>query len=263
MGTDEILERIQQADMVLVGLGEEFDDMKRLRDDEVYQKGRELLLKTGHEWMLPAWNEYCSGKLGEDPVPPALKKLAEILGDKNFYVVSVATNSAVERALDRKERLVMPCGGTQVKQCEKGCEGELSPLTEEDKDVLKTVLEELYNGQALQNRTPELGRCSHCGCSMILNNVFTECYNENGYLSQWQLYTKWLQGTLNRRLFLLELGVGMQFPSVIRWPFEKVVTYNEKAFLCRVHEKLYQLPQELAGKGCGISKNAIDWLVKL
>ena len=86
---------------------------------------------------------------------------------------------------------------------------------------------------------------------------------EAGYLEQWRLYTKWLQGTLNHKLFVLELGVGMRFPSVIRWPFEKVAFFNQKAYLCRVHEKLYQLTKELAEKGCGISKNAIDWLGEL
>lgn len=262
METEEILERIRQADMVLVGLGEEFDDIRRLRSDTAYQNGRELL-EAGHEWLIPAWSEYCIGRLGEDLVTPALEKLAGILEGKNYFAVSVSTNSAVERALGSKERLVMPCGGTQVKQCEKGCQGELRPLTEADVSALETVFGELYAGQTPRDGIWSPGVCSYCGCSMVLNNVFAENYNEKGYLDKWQLYTKWLQGTLNRRLFLLELGVGMQFPSVVRWPFEKVATYNEKAFLCRVHEKLYQLPKELAVKGCGISKNAIDWLEKL
>ena len=68
---------------------------------------------------------------------------------------------------------------------------------------------------------------------------------------------------MNKKLLVLELGVGMRFPSVIRWPFEKVVFFNQKAFLCRVNEKLYHLTEELAEKGCGISVNAIDWLNQL
>ena len=74
---------------------------------------------------------------------------------------------------------------------------------------------------------------------------------------------KWLQGTLNRKLFILELGVGMRFPTVIRWPFEKAAFYNKRACFCRVNEKLYHLTEELAEKGWGISQNAIDWLLKL
>ena len=74
------------------------------------------------------------------------------------------------------------------------------------------------------------------------------------------MYTKWLQGTLNHRLIVLELGVSMRFPSVIRWPFEKVAYFNNKATFIRVNENLYQLTEELAGKGVGIPQNAIEWL---
>lgn len=262
MENSDVLEQIRQADMVLVGLGEEFDDVKRLRDDAAYQSGRQMLLETGYEWLIPAWSEYYSGKL-ENVITPALENLLEILDGKNYFVVSVSTNSAIEWLAGKGERLVMPCGGVLEKQCVRGCEGELLPLTEKEKEKLKAYFGELYGGKFLRESIPEIGRCSKCGGSMVLNNILAESYNESGYLGRWQRYTKWLQGTLNRRLFLLELGVGMQFPTVVRWPFEKVVTYNEKAFLCRIHEKLYHLPKEIGSKGCGISKNAVDWLMQL
>ena len=106
----------------------------------------------------------------------------------------------------------------------------------------------------------KLGNCPSCGKPLIFNNIYAEKYDENGYLSQWQLYTKWLQGTLNRRILILELGVGMKFPSVIRWPFEKIAFFNNKASFYRVNETLYQMSEELKDKGISIAKNSIDWL---
>lgn len=262
MEMDEIRERIRQADMVLVGLGEEFDDIKRLRESAVYQSGRRSLSESGCGWLVPAWSEYCSGKL-EDVVAPALEKLMDMLDGKDFFLVSVSTNSAIGRMSVRKGRSVMPCGGVLEKQCSKGCKEELLPLAEADKGSIGAAFGRLYDGESLHGEIPELGRCSRCGSSMTLNNILAENYNESGYLDMWQLYTKWLQGTLNHRLFLLELGVGVQFPTVVRWPFEKIAAYNGKAFLCRVHERLYQLPEEIAANGCGISQNAIDWLGQL
>ena len=98
---------------------------------------------------------------------------------------------------------------------------------------------------------------------MVLNTVHTDDYDEKGYLEQWQLYTKWLQGTLNKNLTVVELGVGMRYPTVIRWPFEKIVFFNKKARLVRVNESLYQLTEELSGKGCGIPRNGVEWLENL
>ena len=77
------------------------------------------------------------------------------------------------------------------------------------------------------------------------------------------MYTKWLQGTVNRKLVVLELGVGMKFPGVIRFPFEKVAYFNQKAKFYRIHKNLYHLTEELASKGVGIADNAIDWLQNL
>ena len=79
-------------------------------------------------------------------------------------------------------------------------------------------------------------------------------------MEKWQLYTEWLQGSLNHKLIILELGVSLRFPSVIRWPFEKIAFFNNKASIYRINEKLYQMTEELSGKGIGIAQNAIDWI---
>ncbi|MDO4292560.1 MAG: hypothetical protein Q4C65_04920 [Eubacteriales bacterium] len=75
-----------------------------------------------------------------------------------------------------------------------------------------------------------------------------------GYSEEdWQRYTGWLQHTLNRKLLVLELGAGMEAPEVIRFAFEKVVYFNQKAYLYRVHSRLYQLTEELKGRGCSVA----------
>lgn len=269
MGTEEILAGIRDADMVLVGLGEDFDDRMRLRDCQKYAAGKKYLQESGQHWLIPLWKEYCSAGMGEDVVGPVLEKLADILADKNYFVVSEATDSRIARTPWKKARLVMPCGSTLKKQCTGGCGTE--DVGEEERIRLNAFLEELAAGDFrgdLPERFPADGaggltECAQCGKAMVLNTVYAEKYNEQGYSEQWQIYMKWLQGTLNRRLLVLELGVGMNFPSVIRWPFERVVYFNQKAFLVRVNEKLYQLAEELSGKGCSIPKNAIAWLESL
>lgn len=259
MGNEEILEMLEQSDMVLVGLGEDFDGTGFLRQDERYLSGRARIEENGFHWLMPAWNEFCVEKSGNAALGAGFEKLADILRGRNHFVVSVSMDSRAESV----GRVVMPCGSSRMKQCAGGCGGTLSAVTEEDKGRLSRFFEGLYGGCFPEEGLSLSGVCPECGGALVLNNIYAENYNEAGYLEQWKLYTKWLQGTLNHRLFVLELGVGMRFPSVIRWPFEKVAFFNQKAFFCRIHEKLYQLTKELAEKGCGISKNAIDWLGEL
>lgn len=262
MKCEEIRDRIEDAEMILVGLGSEFCDSARLRENAEFVRGRELLKEAGYYWLIPAWNEYCSAKM-EDIVSPALGKLTDILEGKNYFVVSTATDQRVCAAPWREGRLVMPCGTVAHKQCVRGCPDVLEEVSGKEKKELEEFFRRLYTGVFAQEAVPRLGRCPKCGSGMVLNTAFAEGYDESGYLEQWQIYTRWLQGTLNRRLLVLELGVGMRFPTAIRWPFEKVAFFNNKASFVRVNEKLYQLSEELAVKGCSVAQNAIAWLETL
>lgn len=272
-GTQFYRKKISEADMILVGLGEEFDD-SMLQECSEYAGGVEKLKEMRLGTFIPAWSEFCSevytGKHGSradstasKKLSMALEKLKVLLEQKNYFVVSVSTGSAVSRTVWRNGRMVMPCGTAIKKQCAVGCEAVLDGVTEEERRKLWAEFEKLYAGRQTQELSGLLGKCPVCGNDMVLNNIYAENYNENGYLEQWQLYRKWLQGTINKRLLILELGVGMHFPTVIRWPFEKAAYFNNKAFFCRVNKKLYQLTEELSGKGEGISQNAIDWLCGL
>ena len=270
MERENILEKLEQSDMILVGLGEDFDNTQFLCQREPYRNGVEILTRAGAAWLLPAWNEFCGEETGDKRVSEAIEKVAGLLEGKNYFCVSVSTNSGIPHFFQREEseprmggRVVMPCGSILKKQCLKCCAEAPVPVTEEDKSILGRFFRDLWEGN-FSGEVPFLtGVCPGCGEPFLLNTVYAEKYNEKGYLEQWQQYMKWLQGTLNHRLVILELGVGMQFPTVIRWPFEKAAFFNKKAYFYRINEKLYHLTKELSEKGCGIAENAIDWLRQL
>ncbi len=266
MAEQDIREWIENADMVLIGLGEEFDLEYYLKDNTQYTALCEKARAMGKEWLLPAIAEYfaqeaCHEKAGTvaSYVRSAMTKLAEVVKDKNHFVVACTCNDAVWEAGFRENRMVAPCGGARLKQSKTKSDGEENSVTE----LTKTEKAHLYN--CIERGALEeinLGKDEH-GVEYVLNNVYTEVYDENGYLPQWQIYRKWLQGTMNRRVCVLELGVGMTYPSVIRFPFEKVAYFNEKAVFVRVNKNLYFLTEELKEKGVSISQNAVDWLAFL
>jgi len=84
--------------------------------------------------------------------------------------------------------------------------------------------------------------------------------SEEGKITRWERYMKWLQGTLNRKLLVIELGVGLIYPDIIRFPFEKITFYNQKSELYRIHDKLFQLPPELKERGHSLEKEPIQFL---
>ena len=173
---ETFFQEVQDAELVLVGIGSEFS---------VKQADRESLL--------------C-----------AYNRLASLLQGKNYFLLTINTDDLIFESDLEKGRMVAPCGSEKTG-----------------------------------------------------NVVTNENYDESWYLPQWQKYRMWLQGTVNRRLCILELGVGMEYPTVIRFAFEKVAYLNQKGVMYRVHEKLAFLTPEMKDRGIPVSENAVSFVSSL
>ena len=154
----------------------------------------------------------------------------------------------------KKDHVTAPCGNGDFFQCSAPCNEQLYPAN--------LGLRDLIDYYEKTGKIEHL-ECPKCGKQLIFN-VRTEetksIYIEGAYLNSWASYTKWLQNTLNKKLFILELGEGFEVPSLFRWPFEKMAFYNEKATFVRVHHSLYQIGKEIKEKGIGIKMDSRDFL---
>ena len=143
------------------------------------------------------------GGCEKEQVQKAYEVLADLLKDKNYFVISLCKDGLLEQAGLKENRILTPAK-----------EGE----EETDSGVYPT--------------------------------------------DSWETYTKWLQGTLNRNLVILELGVGMELPQLIRFPFEKVAYFNQKSCLYRVHSHLYQMTEEIKERGYSVPMHPVTLLLE-
>lgn len=258
MESFDLIKAVNDADVILISIGDEFDRKKLISDR--HKKFLDDARLSGEFHLIPEINHIFNSAKEDDSknisfderVNLCLQKLNKILSDKNYFIVSTSTNDSVSDINWKEGRIVSPCGGYSHFQY---------ALPTEDSEIIK-VNNDIHKriNEAISNDC-EIGVLKEiCGSELVFNNVYAEQYDEKGYLADWQAYTKWLQLTLNKKLLVLELGVGLQFPSVTRWPFEKIAYYNKKATFVRVNETLYQLPENLSDKGISVNKNAIDWL---
>ncbi len=250
-------EKIADADMVLVGVGEEFnEDFSDIgRFPHLMSALEEVDIDQTLEWTVPFLEhrfliEHNDGRLVE-----AYRNLYEMIKDKNYFVVTTCIDENIKKAAFDMTRIVEPCGNHAMLQCSGRCCSELYPSTEFSDLVRQAILD----GVGLDSL--EIPKCPVCGKPLVYNNILCEKnYVEEGYQKQWEKYTKWLQLTLNKKLCILELGVELNLPNIIRWPFEKVAFYNQKASFFRVNASLFQMTEELSSKGISIDMNAVDYL---
>lgn len=253
---EQLKKAIEQADLILVGIGEEFDTGigSLSRADDYAAVFEEASRKEQAEWLIPYFfSRYLRDNVDEMK-RRAYTNLKQLLEDKNYFIVTTCMDGEVWKSLLNKERIVAPCGGYQKLQCSSGCVNNLQDATETVDLVWNASL---AKQGFLEHVTKPV--CPVCKAAFQFNHI-QEDYQEEGYLEQWNQYTKWLQGTLNHNLCVLELGVGLQYPTVIRWPFEKVAFFNQKAQFIRIHHKLYQLSAELSDRGIAIASNALKLL---
>ena len=191
----KIKDLINEADMVLIGIGEEFEGKKYFKNMPEYIKLKKEAEEMGKEWIIPAINRYFAKKAPaekssteeeffNDYEKKGLRNLMSLLQNKNYFIVTTNTNDMIWEIGFKEGRIVAPCGGSIRKQCVKGqeCTKEPCMLTEEENRLLE---------KAIKSADLESVKLENCECesSMILNNIYSEKYDERGYFPDWQIYT--------------------------------------------------------------------------
>lgn len=214
----DVLTQINESQMILVGIG------------------NELSCYHGIDWNVEKefsdWKEIflTNEESSQNEIQGFYKILSDILNGKNYFIITTNVDDLIYESGLKPERIVAPCGSKNRLQCR--CEGE---------DGLIKTPKQYYDAASACI-------CEKCGYAYEPNIYNKNYYNENGYLKQWHLYNKWLQGTLNRKLTILELGCDFSFMSLIRLPFEKIALINQKSFYYRINGHFPQITGELKEK---------------
>ena len=202
---EQIRQSIEQAQMVLVGIATPFSAKAEAQEDPFFTELTKTEQTDPAAAALLAFHksQKKAGGCEKEQVQKAYEVLADLLKDKNYFVISLCEDGLLEQAGLKENRILTPAK-----------EGE----EETDSGVYPT--------------------------------------------DSWETYTKWLQGTLNRNLVILELGVGMELPQLIRFPFEKVAYFNQKSCLYRVHSHLYQMTEEIKERGYSVPMHPVTLLLE-
>lgn len=196
------------------------------------------------------WGYWSKHSMMNRFLPPALplyKQLYELAREKEYFILTTNVDHQFQKAGFDSNRIFATQGDYGMIQCEKGCHQ-------------KTYAAESLFRQMDQARKDCLipsymvPKCPICGGNMTMHlrcdQYFIE--DENWHKSA-ERYGDFLKKMKKKKGVLLELGVGFHTPTIIRFPFEKMVHENQNLSLIRFNLKEAAVPESLGNRAIGIS----------
>ena len=156
---------VQEADLVLVGIGEELDMRKLLEADERYT---ELSKSLEEKQLLPYIEKVMLSKIGQEHAE-VYRNLAKCLKDKNYFIITLCQDGMISEAGLNKERIVETCGAYRKLQCEDGCGKELYEVSDR---ILGRAQRYLESGMPENADSDELPVCIQIGRASCRERVF-------------------------------------------------------------------------------------------
>lgn len=181
---------------------------------------------------------------------PLYSELHDLVKDCNYFVITTNVDAQFRKAGFDADKIFEVQGDYGLMQCAVGCH----PKVYSDKETVKTILEHSHD---LTVATECLPVCPVCGGNMDVH------VRKNQYFVQdedWNKAAERYEDFMHRyadhgRVVLLELGIGFNTPTIIRYPFEQVTYHNPKATLIRLNSEYPHGPQETAARTISFTEN--------
>ena len=266
--TDRLKSLIENADAIVIGAGaglsaaagftysgkrfhENFHDFEtKYNFHDMYSGGFYPYDTLEEHWAY--WSRYISINRYSDPPKPVYNDLFELVKDKNYFVITTNVDHCFQKAGFDKKRLFYTQGDYGLFQCSVPCHNK----TYDNEDIVRRMVE---NQRDMKIPSDLLPKCPVCGKPMTMNlrcdNKFVE---DDGWYAACARYETFLSENENKRVLFLELGVGMNTPGIIKYPFLKMTARNRKSAYVCVNRELLYAPKEIAERSLLLSEDIAD-----
>lgn len=161
---------------------------------------------------------------------PVYKKLLEIVNGKNFFVITTNADALFHKSGFQPDKIFAVQGDYGMFQCSLACHDTLY----DNEDSIRKIVQEEEDCRIPSELIPV---CPVCGEEMDANlrrdRYFIE--DKNWHQSA-EKYKNYLSDIGENPILLIELGVGYNTPSIIKYPFESITSNYENATLIRINK---------------------------
>ena len=190
-------------------------------------------------------------------VTPLHRTLLDALRGKKLFLLSTNADHQFEKAGLPVEQIFQTQGSYNLIQCKRGCH----PKTYDAVGLFRQMERARRNAKIPTELVP---RCPVCGGDMEMNlrvdNYFVE--DENWHAAE-ERFSRFLSECREGKTVLLELGVGFNTPTIIRFPFEKLTRQHENVSLVRLSRSKAMVPASLGERAVGINADMAQSITDL
>ncbi|MBQ2640275.1 MAG: Sir2 silent information regulator family NAD-dependent deacetylase [Bacilli bacterium] len=189
------------------------------------------------------------------------KNLFNLVKDKNYFVITTNTDGGfINNGFD-KDKVFEIQGSYSKLQCSTPCHNKLYDNEKQVKEWLSNIDKDLKIPTSL------VPKCPVCGENMSVNlrcdDTFVE--DDNWYNMQ-SKYTDFIKNNSDKKVLLLEFGIGFNTPGIIRFPFEEMTFTHNNFRLIRFNDKYAMIPDEIKDRSIPVTDSiseVIDLVEKI
>lgn len=271
--TGQLKQALEQADAIVIGAGaglstaaglaysgprftEHFADfIQKYGIRDMYSGGFYPFQTPEERW---AWwsrmillNRYTRAP---KPVYEALLRLVE---GREYFVLTTNVDHQFQLAGFDRARLFYTQGDYGLFQCSQPC-------CQKTWDNEETVRKMAAGQRGMKIPAELVPRCPVCGRPMAMNLRCDDRFVEDeGWHQAAARYEAFLQCQQGRRLLFLELGVGMNTPGIIKYPFWRMTAQNPSAAYACLNQGSAWAPREIAERSICINGDIGEVLAQM
>ncbi|MCR5729006.1 MAG: Sir2 silent information regulator family NAD-dependent deacetylase [Ruminococcus sp.] len=255
---ERLKKEIETADAIVIGAGaglstaagftysgerlqRYFSDFVEKYDfSDMYSGGFYPFSTPEKQWAY--WSRYIYINRYMDVDNGTYRLLFELMKEKDYFVITTNVDHQFQKAGFDKHRLFYTQGDYGLWQCSVPCHQK----TYDNEETVKAMFEQQKNMRVPSELIPH---CPVCGKPMSMNLRADDTFVEDdGWHMAAERYNEFLRRHKGLHILFLELGVGMNTPAIIKYPFWKMTYANPNAvYACLNFGEAY-VPDEISQK---------------
>lgn len=230
---------------------------KKYKFHDMYSGGFYPYSSLEEYWAY--WSRYIYINRYMNAPKSVYEKLYALVSDKDYFVLTTNVDHCFQKAGFDKKRLFYTQGDYGLFQCSKPCHQE----TYDNEKLVREMVEAqgykieadgtLYLPEDISTKmavpTNLVPMCPKCGRPLTMNLRCDDTFVEDkGWHRAAGRYSDFVRRHEGLKVLYLELGVGMNTPGIIKYPFWRMTAQNPKAvYVCMNMDEAY-CPSEIAAQ---------------